>query len=47
MTLLIPLVALSLKEQMLPLNEEMPVADHDWPVDMLVVGDGRFLVRQS
>ncbi|PKX90627.1 5-formyltetrahydrofolate cyclo-ligase [Aspergillus novofumigatus IBT 16806] len=41
------LVALSLKEQMLPLNEEIPVADHDWPVDMLVIGDGRFLVRQS
>ncbi|RAK75037.1 5-formyltetrahydrofolate cyclo-ligase [Aspergillus fijiensis CBS 313.89] len=40
------LVALSLKEQMLPRTEEIPVADHDWPVDMLIVGDDRSLVRQ-
>ncbi|PYH48916.1 5-formyltetrahydrofolate cyclo-ligase [Aspergillus saccharolyticus JOP 1030-1] len=40
------LVALSLKEQMLPPTEEIPVAEHDWPVDVLIVGDDRTLVRQ-
>ncbi|PWY96215.1 5-formyltetrahydrofolate cyclo-ligase [Aspergillus sclerotioniger CBS 115572] len=39
------LVALSLKEQMLAPTEEIPVTDLDWPVDILMVGDGRCLVR--
>ena len=40
------LVALSLEEQVLPPTEEIPVLEHDWPVDAIVVGDGRFLVHQ-
>ncbi|OOF94930.1 hypothetical protein ASPCADRAFT_171348 [Aspergillus carbonarius ITEM 5010] len=40
-------VALSLKEQMLAPTEEIPVTDLDWPVDVLMVGDDRCLVRQS
>jgi 5-formyltetrahydrofolate cyclo-ligase len=39
-------VALSLKEQTLSPPEEIPVTNHDWPVDILVVGDDRCLVRQ-
>ncbi|CEN61158.1 hypothetical protein ASPCAL07822 [Aspergillus calidoustus] len=40
------LVALSLKEQTLSAPEEVPVTNHDWPVDILIVGDGRCLVRR-
>ncbi|OJJ80791.1 5-formyltetrahydrofolate cyclo-ligase [Aspergillus glaucus CBS 516.65] len=40
------LVALALQEQMLPPSEEIPVTHHDWPIDALVVGDGKFFVRQ-
>jgi 5-formyltetrahydrofolate cyclo-ligase len=36
-------VALSLQDQLL--SEEIPVVDHDWLVDAIVVGDGRYLVR--
>ncbi|GAB1194322.1 hypothetical protein APSETT444_003566 [Aspergillus pseudonomiae] len=32
-------VALSLMEQTLPSTEQIPVANHDWPVDVLIVGD--------
>lgn len=39
-------VALALKEQMLSSPDELPVSHHDWPVDSLIVGDGRVLVRQ-
>ncbi|KAE8146957.1 5-formyltetrahydrofolate cyclo-ligase [Aspergillus avenaceus] len=39
------LVALSLKEQALSPTEQIPVANHDWPVDVLIVGDDRCLVR--
>jgi len=37
------LVALALEEQLLPPDEKIPVTDHDWPVDALIVGNGRFL----
>jgi 5-formyltetrahydrofolate cyclo-ligase len=40
-----PLVALSLQEQLLA--EEIPVVDHDWLIDAVVVGDGRYLDRRS
>lgn len=40
------LVALSLKEQMLPASEEIPVWEHDWLVDAVIVGDGQFLVHE-
>ncbi|KAL2815832.1 hypothetical protein BDW59DRAFT_153659 [Aspergillus cavernicola] len=40
-------VALSLKEQTLSPPEEVPVTNHDWPVDILIVGDDRCLVHQS
>jgi len=36
-------VALALEEQLLPPDEKVPVTDHDWPVDALIVGNGRFL----
>ncbi|GAT19549.1 5-formyltetrahydrofolate cyclo-ligase [Aspergillus luchuensis] len=39
-------VALALKEQVLAPTEKIPVADHDWLVDVLMVGDDRCLVRQ-
>ncbi|KAE8354093.1 5-formyltetrahydrofolate cyclo-ligase [Aspergillus coremiiformis] len=39
-------VALSLKEQTLPLTEQIPVANHDWLVDILIVGDNRCFVRR-
>ncbi|KAL2012505.1 hypothetical protein VTN00DRAFT_30 [Thermoascus crustaceus] len=41
------LVALALKEQILPPTEEIPVGGHDWPVDAIIVGDGRFLTSKS
>lgn len=31
---------------MLPPTEEIPVLDHDWPVDAVIIGDGRLLVHQ-
>ena len=40
-------VALALEEQLLPLTETVPVGDHDWPVDAVVVGDGRVLTSKS
>jgi 5-formyltetrahydrofolate cyclo-ligase len=36
-------VALSLQDQLL--SEEIPVVEHDWLVDAIVIGDGRYLVR--
>jgi len=36
-------VALALEEQLLPPDEKIPVTDYDWPVDALIVGNGRFL----
>ncbi|KAL4914091.1 hypothetical protein BDW62DRAFT_220291 [Aspergillus aurantiobrunneus] len=41
------LVALSLKEQTLSSPEEVPVTNHDWLVDIVIVGDDRCLVRQQ
>ncbi|PLB41845.1 5-formyltetrahydrofolate cyclo-ligase [Aspergillus candidus] len=41
------LVALALREQLLSPSEEIPVAQHDWPVDIILVGDDRCLVRQQ
>ncbi|KAL4905134.1 hypothetical protein BDW74DRAFT_178139 [Aspergillus multicolor] len=41
------LVAASLKEQTLSPPEEVPVTNHDWLVDVVIVGDGRCLVRQQ
>ncbi|KAF9895066.1 hypothetical protein FE257_004695 [Aspergillus nanangensis] len=40
------LVALALREQMLSATDQIPVANHDWPVDVVVIGDNRCLVRQ-
>lgn len=40
-------MALSLKEQMLSATEEIPVASHDWLVDVLIVGNDRCDYRQS
>ena len=37
------IVALSLQDQLL--SEEIPVVEHDWLVDAIVVGDGRYLNR--
>ncbi|KAI1980093.1 hypothetical protein LOZ53_004747 [Ophidiomyces ophidiicola] len=39
------LAALTLQEQLLPSSERVPVAEHDYPMDALVVGDGRTLKR--
>jgi 5-formyltetrahydrofolate cyclo-ligase len=36
-------VALSLQEQLLA--QDIPVVEHDWLIDAIVVGDGRYLVR--
>ncbi|KAL4927318.1 5-formyltetrahydrofolate cyclo-ligase [Aspergillus undulatus] len=41
------LVALSLKEQTLSPPEEVPVTNHDWLVDIVIVGDDRCLLRQQ
>ncbi|CAI7608171.1 unnamed protein product [Penicillium bialowiezense] len=38
------LVALSLQDQLL--SEEIPVVEHDWLVDAIVVGDGKCLDRR-
>jgi 5-formyltetrahydrofolate cyclo-ligase len=38
-------VALSLQEQLLA--ENIPVVEHDWLVDAIVVGDGQFLNRRA
>ncbi|KAJ5144209.1 uncharacterized protein N7515_002996 [Penicillium bovifimosum] len=38
------LVALSLQDQLLA--EEIPVVEHDWLIDAIVVGDGRYLDRR-
>ncbi|EKV05068.1 5-formyltetrahydrofolate cyclo-ligase, putative [Penicillium digitatum PHI26] len=38
------LVALSLQDQLLA--EDIPVVEHDWLVDAIVVGDGQFLDRR-
>ncbi|OJD18797.1 5-formyltetrahydrofolate cyclo-ligase [Emergomyces pasteurianus Ep9510] len=41
------LVALALAEQLLPQGEKIPVADHDCPVDALIIGNGRILTSSS
>ncbi|EEH41788.1 5-formyltetrahydrofolate cyclo-ligase [Paracoccidioides lutzii Pb01] len=41
------LVALALGEQLLPPDEKIPVAEHDCPVDALVVGNGRILTSSK
>jgi 5-formyltetrahydrofolate cyclo-ligase len=40
------LAALSLKEQFLSPPDKVPMAEHDWPVDALVIGDGRIMTRE-
>ncbi|WEW59578.1 5-formyltetrahydrofolate cyclo-ligase family protein [Emydomyces testavorans] len=40
------LVALTLKEQILPPSAHVPAAEYDIPVDALIVGDGRILQRK-
>ncbi|CAL5874193.1 uncharacterized protein PFLUO_LOCUS8481 [Penicillium psychrofluorescens] len=40
------LVALSLQEQMMT-ADPIPVGEHDWLVDAIVVGDGRYLTRSG
>ena len=40
-------VALSLKEQMMSATEEIPVASHDWLVDVLIVGNDQCAYRQG
>lgn len=37
-------VALALQDQLLA--EDIPVVEHDWLVDAIVVGDGQFLDRR-
>ena len=37
-------VALSLQDQLLA--DDIPVVEHDWLVDAIVVGDGQFLDRR-
>jgi 5-formyltetrahydrofolate cyclo-ligase len=37
-------VALSLQDQLLA--EEIPVVEHDWLIDAIVVGDGQYLDRR-
>lgn len=39
-------MALALKEQMLSAPDEIPVASHDWLVDVLIVGNDRCAYRQ-
>ncbi|EEP77578.1 predicted protein [Uncinocarpus reesii 1704] len=39
------IAALTLEEQVLPPSERVPTAEHDCPVDALIVGDGRVLKR--
>ena len=41
-----PIVALCLQEQMLAATEEIPVTDHDWPLDAIITGEGQLLVHQ-
>ncbi|KAK2759532.1 hypothetical protein FQN54_003011 [Arachnomyces sp. PD_36] len=41
------LVALALEEQILPPSETVPVGDHDWPVDAVIIGNGRVLTSKS
>jgi 5-formyltetrahydrofolate cyclo-ligase len=36
---------MSLQEQLLA--EDIPVMEHDWLIDAIVVGDGRYLDRRS
>lgn len=40
-------VALAFEEQLLPPTETVPVGDHDWPVDTVIVGNGRVLTSKS
>lgn len=44
-SLTVTTVALCLKEQMLPPVEDIPVSEHDWPIDAIITGDGQFLQR--
>ncbi|KAL1969840.1 hypothetical protein VTN77DRAFT_7349 [Rasamsonia byssochlamydoides] len=41
------LVALALKEQVLPPTEEIPVDEHDWLVDTVIVGNGKLIVPEK
>lgn len=38
-------VALALKEQLVIPPKEVPVLDHDWLVDVVIVGDNQILIR--
>lgn len=40
-------VALSLQEQLLSGSDEIPVVEHDWLVDAIVIGDGGWLDRRT
>jgi len=44
-TLITPVVGLALDEQLLQDDHSVPVTDHDWRVDMIVLGDGSVLER--
>lgn len=46
-TLITPVVGLALDEQLLQGDQRVPVTDHDWPVDMIVLGDGSVLERET
>jgi len=41
------LVGLALQEQLLPEGDAVPTDANDWPLDGLVIGDGRYLRRGS
>ncbi|KAI9821250.1 MAG: hypothetical protein M1827_003985 [Pycnora praestabilis] len=41
------LVGLGLKEQLLPDDKSVPTDSTDWPLDGLIIGDGRFLVLKN
>lgn len=37
------LVGLALKEQILPTEQDVPTDASDWPLDVLIVGDGSII----
>ncbi|KAL9047323.1 MAG: hypothetical protein Q9214_000065 [Letrouitia sp. 1 TL-2023] len=39
------LIGLALQEQVLPDGQQVPTGPFDWPLDALVIGDGRILRR--
>ena len=43
--MMIHVVGLALKEQLLPLAQEVPTDSSDWALDALIVGDGTVLKR--